>query len=102
MKNTGNSEKETGNGTGSRKSAEPLTRDQVLRLSSQTIRQLHKRVSGGQRFKVQSGDGARLAMIRALSQLLQTYASILKDHEITELEQRITELEKMREQRNKA
>ena len=70
-------------------------------MSSQTIRQLHKRVSGGVRFKEQNGDSARLSMIRALSTLLQTYASILKDHEITELEQRITELEKQKETRNR-
>jgi hypothetical protein len=97
MKTTETSENIEGNGTGSGKNAEPLTRDQVLRLSSQTIRQLHHRVSGGQRFKVQAGDPARLAMIRALSQLLQTYASILRDHEITDLEERIAELEKIRE-----
>jgi hypothetical protein len=82
------------------KDKEPLTRDQVLRLSSQTIRQLHRRVSGGVRFKEQSGDAARLSHVRALAQLLQLYGAILKDHEITELEARITELEKQRELRN--
>ena len=79
------------------KGAEPLTRDQVLRLSSQTIRQLHKRVSGGTRFKEQSSDHAKLAHIRALTQTLQVYASVLKDHEITELDKRISELEKAKE-----
>lgn len=46
-------------GTSEEKHAPSLTREQVLRLSSSTIRQLHKRVSGT-RFKEQSGDGARL------------------------------------------
>jgi hypothetical protein len=102
MKTTETSENIEGNGTGSGKNAEPLTRDQVLRLSSQTIRQLHRRVSGGIRFKEQSGDSARLAMIRALSQLLQTYASVLRDHELSDLEKRIAELEKMKESRNRS
>jgi len=86
-----------GNGTPSgEKDKEPLTRDQVLRLSSQTIRQLHRRVSGSIRFKAQSGDAARLSHVRALSQLLQLYGTLLKDHEIDELEKRIIELEKVR------
>ena len=102
MKTTETSAENEGNGTGSGKNPPSLTRDEVLRLSSQTIRQLHRRVSGGVRFKVQSGDGARLAMIRALSQLLQTYASILKDHELADLEARIAELEKTKEQRNRS
>jgi hypothetical protein len=96
MKTTEKNENLKGIGTGSGKNGEPLTRDEVLRLSSQTIRQLHGRVSGGRRFKVQNGDSARLAMIRALSQLLQTYAGILRDHELADLEKRIAELEKTR------
>ena len=83
-------------GSGSGENSEPLTRDQVLRLSSSTIRQLHKRVSGT-RFKVQGGDSARLSHVRALAQLLQLYGGILKDHEIGELDRRITELERQRE-----
>jgi diaminopimelate decarboxylase len=82
------------------KHGEPLTRDQVLRLSSEVIRKLHTRVNGV-RFKEQSGDNARLSHVRALAQLLQLYGSILKDHEITELETRITELEKAKEGRNR-
>jgi len=100
MKTTEKSANLEGNGTGTGKNAEPLTRDQVLRLSSQTIRALHKRVSGI-RFKVQSSDNAKLSHIRALVQVLQVYSTILKDHEITDLEKRITELEKQKEQRNR-
>ena len=96
MKTSTKTTENEGNGTGSGENLPALTRDEVLRLSSQTIRQLHRRVSGGQRFKVQNGDSARLAMIRALSQLLQTYASILRDHELADLEKRIAELEKTR------
>jgi len=98
MKNTEKSEKDGIQSKPSgEKGAEPLSRDEVLRLSSQTIRQLHKRVSGGTRFKEQSSDHAKLAHIRALTQTLQVYASVLKDHEITELDKRISELEKAKE-----
>lgn len=100
MRNIEPNENEGSRGNSSGKNAEPLTRDQVLRLSSQTIRQLHKRVSGV-RFKEQGSDGAKLAHIRALVQVLQVYGGLLKDQEITELEKRITELEKVKEQRNK-
>ena len=68
MKTTGNNEKDGRDGSASGKNVDPLTRDQVLRLSSQTIRMLHKRVSG-KRFKVQNGDSARLSHVRALAQL---------------------------------
>jgi len=70
----------------------PLTRDQVLQLSSETIRQLHKRVNGV-RFKEQSSDSARLAHVRALTALMQLYAGLLKDAELIDLERRITDLE---------
>ena len=73
-----------------------LSRDQILQLSSQTIRQLHDRVSG-ERFKEQNGDTTRLAYIRALSQLLQIHAALLKDTEITEMEDRLAVLERQRE-----
>ncbi|HNX18260.1 MAG TPA: hypothetical protein PKM50_08055 [Methanoregula sp.] len=96
MKTTEKNENNEGNTNALGKNAEPLTRDQVLRLSSQTIRQLHKRVSGT-RFKMQSSDNAKLSHIRALVQVLQVYSSLLKDHEIEDLEKRIEELEKMRQ-----
>ena len=103
METAGNTETgSTLKGTSEEKHAPSLTREQVLRLlSSSTIRQLHKRVSGT-RFKEQSGDSARLSHIRALSQLLQTYAGILKDTEISTLDQRITELERQKEARTLA
>ena len=48
----------------------------------------------GVRFKAQETDTAKLAYIRALSQVLQLYAALLRDNEITELEARIAELER--------
>jgi len=100
MKTTEKSPNLEGKGTGSGKNAEPLTRDEVLRLSSQTIRALHKRVSGT-RFKVQSSDSAKLSHIRALVQVLQVYSTILRDHELADLEKRIAELERLKEQRTR-
>ncbi len=99
MKTKENSEINNDPGTRSGEKDAPLTRDEVLRLSSTTIRQLHRRVSGAVRFKEQSSDSAKLAFVRALTQILQVYASVLKDREITELEKRITELERQKEQR---
>ncbi|MCX6691015.1 MAG: hypothetical protein NTW33_02910 [Methanoregula sp.] len=101
MQNTETNEKDGIERSTSGKNTEPLTRDQVLRLSSQTIRQLHKRVNGV-RFKVQSGDSARLSHVRSFSQLIQVYGSILKDTEITELAKRVSELEQERECRCKS
>jgi len=103
MKNT---EKSKNNGIQSKpseeKGAEPLSRDEVLRLSSQTIRQLHRRVSGTVRFKEQASDGAKLSHIRALVAVLQVYGSILKDTEIGELDKRISELEREKESRTRS
>ena len=70
-----------------------LTRDDVLRLSSQMIRSLHKRVSGA-RFKEQKSDGAKLSHIRALIAVLQVYGALLRDDELETLENRVTQLEK--------
>ena len=71
----------------------PLTREEVLKLSSETIRSLHKRISVI-RFKGQAGDRDRLAYVRALVSLLQVYSGILKDQEIEDLEKRLDALEK--------
>lgn len=85
-----------GTGRDSKKNSGPLDREAVLELSSTTIRSMHKRISSV-RFKEQAGDRARIAHIRAFTALLQTYASILKDHEMADLERRITELEQQKE-----
>jgi hypothetical protein len=85
----------TGSGLSGETKHDHLTRDECLRLSSEMIRQLHKRVSGV-RFKEQASDNAKLSHVRALVQTLQVYGTILKDHELSELETRIAELERVR------
>ena len=94
--NTETAGTDSNQGSHSGKTDDPLTRDQVLRLSSQTIRALHKRVNGT-RFKEQAGDSAKLAYVRALSQVLQLYAALLRDSEIIDLEKRIAELERQKD-----
>jgi len=102
MKNTEKSEKDSTKGsTSEEKGADALSRDQVLRMSSEVIRKLHTRVST-QRFKEQSSDGAKLSHVRALVQVLQVYGSIMKDHELTDLEKRISELEREKESRSRS
>jgi len=103
MKNTEKREKDSIQSKPSgEKGTEPLSRDEVLRLSSQTIRQLHRRVSGTVRFKEQASDGAKLSHIRALVAVLQVYGSIMKDAELTDLEKRISELEREKENRSRS
>lgn len=77
---------------GLEKTDDILTRDEVLHLSSVTIRQLHRRTSAT-RFKTQGGDRDRLAYVRALSQFLTVYSGFLRDAEIADLEKRIAVLE---------
>jgi hypothetical protein len=95
MKNRENDEtsKETDDLAG--KIPDRLTRDDVIRLSSQLIQSLHKRVSVA-RFKEQKSDGAKLSHIRALIGILQVYGVLLRDYEIEDMEKRIAELEKMK------
>ena len=88
---------ENGNGQGSpfeEITAGPLTRDQVLILSSTTIRQLHKRVNVA-RFKEQRSDGARLSHVRALIAVLQVYSALLRDDDLETLKRRVEGLERL-------
>ena len=103
MKNTEKSEKDgiQSKPSGEKGGTEALSRDQVLRMSSEVIRKLHTRVST-QRFKEQASDGAKLSHIRALVAVLQVYGSILKDTEIGELDKRISELEREKESRSRS
>jgi len=98
MKNNDNNEKDVITGDIPGKIPDRLTRDEVLRLSSHLIRSLHKRVSVV-RFKEQQSDSAKLSHIRALIAVLQVYGALLRDDELESLNQRLTELEKQKEQR---
>jgi len=95
MKTIEKDENVKGNDSPSEENSEWLTRDECLRLSSQMIRSLHRRVNGA-RFKEQASDGAKLSHIRALIAVLQVYGGLLRDSELIDLEKRIVELEKAR------
>jgi hypothetical protein len=95
MKNTENNETSTETGDIPGKNPDRLTRDDVLRLSSNLIRSLHKRVNVT-RFKEQRSDSAKLSHIRALVAVLQVYGAILKDDELETLKQRVEALERLK------
>jgi len=73
----------------------PLTRDELMRMSSQLIRILHRRTTA-HRFKPSQHDSPRLQYARATIAAITAYGGLLKDVEITELEERLTALEKWR------
>jgi len=77
------------------KNKKPLTREEVMALASQLIRITHTRAVRT-RFKPSSKDNTRLSFARACSGLIETYSKLLKEAEIQELSERITELEKVR------
>ena len=63
---------------------DPLTRNDVLRISSQLIRTLHKCVSVA-RFKQQSDD-SKLSFVRTLIAAIKAYEGILAKDEIQTLQ----------------
>ncbi|MCK9593727.1 MAG: hypothetical protein M0Q91_17135, partial [Methanoregula sp.] len=84
--------------------AEPektLSRNSLLEIASDVIRDLQKKGLSG-RFRDPDTERLRDAKTRLLIQSLQTYTLILRDHEITELEKRITELERQKECESKS
>jgi hypothetical protein len=78
------------------KGKKPLTRQECMELASELIRIMHARATS-KRFKAQAKDAPRLAYARVCVPLLEGYARLLKEVEITELSERITELEKVRQ-----
>ena len=73
----------------------PLTRDELMRMSSHLVRILHKRTTA-HRFKPSAHDNPRLQYARATIGAITAYGSLLKDVEITELEERLAVLERLR------
>jgi hypothetical protein len=75
-----------------------LSRDILMQIASDVIRELRaKGISG--RFRDPDNERLRDAKTRLLIESIKAYGGILRDHEIGELETRITELEKQKEQR---
>jgi len=79
----------TGNGTAS---DEKIDREQLLAVSTDLIRSLHRRISGP-RFRGNQHDSTKLGYARALVAAVQAHNQVLRDMEMEELERRIAALE---------
>jgi len=72
-----------------------IDREELLVVSTDLIRTLHRRISG-RRFRANQHDGTRLAVARALVQAITAHNQVLRDLEVEELERRIAALEEAR------
>ena len=68
-------------------------RERVLILSSSVLKKMEARMTSGPRFREQKSDQTYLGYVRALSGLIQAHNAVLKDQELTDLEQRLKALE---------
>ena len=82
----------TGNGTSS---DEKIDREQLLAVSTDLIRSLHRRISGP-RFRGNQHDSTKLGYARALVAAVQGHNAVLRDLEMEELERRIKALEEVK------
>ena len=71
---------------------EKIDREQLLAVSTDLIRSLHRRISGP-RFRGNKHDGVKLGYARALATAVQVHNQVLRDMEMEELERRIAALE---------
>lgn len=88
--------------TGAGNDAQPeekIDRDQLLAVSTDLIRSLHRRIAG-RRFRANKHDNIRLATARALVQAITAHNQVLRDLEIEELDRRISTLEDMKNETN--
>ena len=74
---------------------DPLTRDELLCISSQVIRTLYKCVSVA-RFK-QKSDDSKLSFVRALMSSIKNYNAILERDEIETLKRQIDAIERLKD-----
>ena len=71
---------------------EKIDRGQLLAVSTDLIRSLHRRITG-RRFRGNKHDGVKLGYARALATAVQVHNQVLRDMEMEELERRIAALE---------
>jgi len=71
---------------------EKIDREQLLAVSTDLIRSLHRRITG-RRFRGNKHDGVKLGYARALATAVQVHNQVLRDMEMEELEKRIAALE---------
>lgn len=70
-----------------------FNREKLLILSSSVLKKMEARMTSGPRFREQKSDQTYLGYVRALSGLIQAHNAVLKDQELTDLEQRLKALE---------
>ena len=70
-----------------------FNRERLLILSSSVLKKMEARMTSGPRFREQKSDQTYLGYVRALSGLIQAHNAVLKDQELTDLEQRLKALE---------
>jgi len=78
----------------------PLSRDNLMDIASNIIRELRGKGING-RFRDPENERLRDAKTRLLIESIKAYGIILRDSDLIELEQRIGQLEKQQEGRNK-
>jgi len=79
---------------------EKINRDQLLVLSSDLIRSLHRRISGP-RFRGNQHDSTKLGYARALVAAVQAHNQVLRDQEQEEIKARLTRIEATLETRDR-
>ncbi|MCM1986040.1 hypothetical protein KDK67_03280 [Methanococcoides seepicolus] len=73
-------------------SREKMGREDLLNVSSETIRGLQTRLAV-ERFREREGDSTKLQYLRVLIAAMQTHNAILRDSELEEMKLRIASLE---------
>jgi len=79
---------------------EKIDRVQLLDLSSDLIRSLHRRISG-RRFRANKHDATKLGYARALVAALTAHSSLIKDMEQEEIKDRLARIEATLETRDR-
>lgn len=70
----------------------PLDRAEVARILSKLLKKMDARTDGD-RFRVRESDAGYLAYVRAMVQAATALNSVIKDDELSDLEDRISALE---------
>ena len=73
-----------------------FNRQKLLDLSSKVLEKIEGRLTA-ERFRGSESDNTYLAFVRAFSSLMSTHNATLRDSELQELDDRITQLEKEKE-----
>lgn len=76
--------------------SEKIGREELLRISSETIKEILERIKG-KRFRPSNGDPVKLQYLRVLVSAIQAHNSVMKDEQLDQVLARLDALEKARE-----